>query len=444
MMRAREFVRTIVLLDDGAPREDVAAFEAWARHRTMVLTRAFAAGLLVLCVAWWPTDLLLFSDPQMLAAMTRWRSEGSVVLAGILLALMLPIGRRHPAFVLASMSTVATFLTATILGDKGRYGPSLLFGFYVTVFASLAYIGPLLPRLAGLLVCTAIAVGSYFAGHHEWLSDPLTVDFLSLLFFACLCAALAGHMTYVPVRRSFLDRRELARVNGQLDLRVRQKTADLALAVEHLQVAQEEERGRIARELHDELGQRLSALRYALVTTRQRFGSVPEGVGPNLEEIDALVDGTVHCIHGIVSGLRPQVLDELGLLRAVEWLTTETARRTGIACRLDLPEGDAAVDPTLSLAVYRVFQEAITNVTRHAAAKEVGVTLRVSPTLLFLEVVDDGRGYPEAAGQRADRNGLFGMRERAFAVGGHLQTDNVPSGGARVRLSVPTADARSS
>ena len=149
-----------------------------------------------------------------------------------------------------------------------------------------------------------------------------------------------------------------------------------------------------------------------------------------------MLDGTLASARGIVAGLRPPVLEELGLRSAVEWLAQRTSETSGLECRLELGD-DRACDTLVSVATFRVFQESLTNVTRHAGATRVDVRLAIEPDSLELEVVDDGRGFPDAATAPRNRNGLLGMRERARALGGELHTDNVPTGGARVRLRLP-------
>lgn len=156
-----------------------------------------------------------------------------------------------------------------------------------------------------------------------------------------------------------------------------------------------------------------------------------------------MLDGALGCTRHIVTGLRPPLLDQVGLAAAIEWLARHTSERTGIHCTLDLADDvDDGRDPVVSVAAYRVLQESLTNITRHADAAHATIRLRVSPGRLDLEVADDGCGFPvELDGRPSERNGLLGMRERATALGGELRTDNAPAGGARVRLSLPMVSA---
>lgn len=196
--------------------------------------------------------------------------------------------------------------------------------------------------------------------------------------------------------------------------------------------AREEERRRIARELHDELGQRLTALKMELASL--------SGAGAErsnrLPAMLAMLDETVASLRRIAGDLRPLMLDDLGLNAAIEWLAAEASKRLGIRVRAELDELPE-VDGRVAIALYRMVQEALTNVARHARAHTVGVELRRAADGLHLTVRDDGVGFPARALQREGRFGLLGMRERAELLGGRLEIDNPPGGGARVRVHLP-------
>lgn len=176
--------------------------------------------------------------------------------------------------------------------------------------------------------------------------------------------------------------------------------------------AVEEERSRISREIHDELGQQLTALKMDL-TMLQR--------APNRERLDELIqhiDGAVQTVRRIATELRPAILDHFGLAAAIEWQTAEFTKRSGLAHTCDVPE-QLNVPRDLAITIFRILQEALTNVARHAQAEHVEVILRETPDELVLRVVDDGRGLPERKGERPSL-GILGMRERASAFGGTL------------------------
>jgi PAS domain S-box-containing protein len=211
---------------------------------------------------------------------------------------------------------------------------------------------------------------------------------------------------------------------------------------ERLVEAREDERRRIARELHDDLGQRLTALKMELASLRQGLaGRAAEGrIGAMLE----LLDETVASVRRIAADLRPLMLDDLGLNAAIEWLARDAARRMGVEVSVELGEGDPPLDERASIALYRMVQEALTNVARHAHATEAHIEIRQVGDTLRLSVRDNGIGFPDSAMQKEGSFGLMGIRERAFMLGGQMEVDNPPGGGGRLTIRLPMVRAGSS
>ena len=199
--------------------------------------------------------------------------------------------------------------------------------------------------------------------------------------------------------------------------------------------AREDERRRIARELHDELGQRLTALKMEL-STLPGVGALGERQR-RVQGLTTMLDDTLASVRRISSDLRPMMLDDLGLNAAIEWLASDAARRMGIEVTVHLNENDALLDDRLATAVFRMVQEALTNVARHARATGVTVVLRQHDGELELVVEDNGIGYPEGAMRREGSFGLLGMRERASMLGGRLEAGNAPGSGARLVVHLP-------
>jgi PAS domain S-box-containing protein len=200
---------------------------------------------------------------------------------------------------------------------------------------------------------------------------------------------------------------------------------------------QEKERAAIARELHDELGQLLTALRMDAVWLQERLGKNDDPVAARAGAMCALIDTTIEEVRGMAIRLRPGVLDDLGLVDALEWFTNEYERRAQIPCiftRRKIP----AVDNAIATAAYRIAQEALTNVARHANASRAEVTISTNAQgALVLEVIDDGRGFDPEQFSENDMLGQVGMRERAALVGGSLTVRSRPGQGTEVRFRVP-------
>jgi signal transduction histidine kinase len=202
--------------------------------------------------------------------------------------------------------------------------------------------------------------------------------------------------------------------------------------------AREEEKTRIARELHDELGQLLTALKMDLGWMRERLPAESE-LAARAAEMGGLLDRTVHSTRRISADLRPLMLDDLGLADAASWLVDDFAKRSGVSCRIEVP-ANADLDnlsKAVATTVYRAIQESLTNIGRHAGAKSAWVVLGVENGAIHVEVEDDGRGIAPEDLAKARSLGLKGMRERIAYLGGSLEIARAPRGGTRLRLRVP-------
>jgi signal transduction histidine kinase len=203
-----------------------------------------------------------------------------------------------------------------------------------------------------------------------------------------------------------------------------------------LQRVREEERASIAREIHDELGQALTSIDLDLLSLVHELPPHrPER--DRIESIRRQVDATLHSVRRIATELRPALLDDLGLVAAVEWAARDFEARTHITCRLSLPAGELAINRDQATAVFRIFQEALTNIARHSGATEVNVHLAEEDRAVVLRVHDNGRGFDEP--QIAERGslGIVGMRERAAGAGGELTVHGIPVEGTSVSLRIP-------
>jgi signal transduction histidine kinase len=210
--------------------------------------------------------------------------------------------------------------------------------------------------------------------------------------------------------------------------------------VARLQSLAETERAAVAREMHDTLGQGLTGLKMDISWLGKKLpdaGGVRADVAARLGEMARLLDRTIAAVKNISTELRPGVLDKFGLTAAVEWQCQEFARRTGLSCQCQLPDDEPPLQPEHSIALFRILQEALTNVARHAGAKGVRVGLRAAHGSVTLTVRDDGRGIAEAELSAPAALGLLGMRERAEALGGSLKVGKGLSGGTVVEASVP-------
>jgi signal transduction histidine kinase len=203
-----------------------------------------------------------------------------------------------------------------------------------------------------------------------------------------------------------------------------------------LESAREEERKRIALDIHDRLGQALTGLKLDLASLASRLSGDREG-RRRLRCTSRSLDDTIQTVREISTELRPAILDSLGLKAAIEWQAREYQSRSKLRFRLDLSADDDTLNPDLSAALFRTFQEILTNVARHARARRVNVSLSSGPNRLTLTVADDGKGISQKALSDPSSLGLLGMRERALAFGGTVDFRGRRGRGTTVAVSVP-------
>jgi signal transduction histidine kinase len=244
--------------------------------------------------------------------------------------------------------------------------------------------------------------------------------------------------------------RERERSQEELENRVMLRTAELnestanlhALAA-RLQVVREEERAALARELHDEFGQNLTALQIDLDWIdrhlRAYHPSVSIGVLDRIATMSPLVERLTVLTQTVCSSLRPGLLDDLGLLAAIEWQAEDYEKRTGLRCVVSLPPQDPAMRGDQALALFRIFQEGLTNVVRHAQATHAEIRLNVADGDVELAVQDNGRGFAPELIPTSQALGLLSMRERAAGFNGSVSILSAPGGGTTVRVRMPIA-----
>ena len=206
-----------------------------------------------------------------------------------------------------------------------------------------------------------------------------------------------------------------------------------------LQTVREEERARVARQIHDELGQALTGIKLESVALIRDLPVDAKRQANRAASIAKLADETIHVVRRISTELRPGILDDLGLVAAIEWATQEFGARTGTKYRLHLPKHEIVIDSQLATALFRILQETLTNVARHAHATEVDVRLAKEGDSFTLNVRDNGRGISEDQVTAGSSLGILGMRERAILLGGELAIHGSPGEGTTVTVRVPVA-----
>jgi PAS domain S-box-containing protein len=223
---------------------------------------------------------------------------------------------------------------------------------------------------------------------------------------------------------------------------LRRSFDELRALTARLQSAREEERTRVAREIHDELGQALTAIKIDLAAL---IRELPGGTGPQIQRsrsILKLLDEAIQSVRRIATELRPGILDDMGLVAAVEWAAEDFQARTGTKCDVSLPGVDMTLNRERATALFRILQETLTNVARHANATRVDVRLSQANGDLILQVHDNGQGIGIEQLSTGRSLGILGMRERALLLGGELTVSGQPGKGTTVRVRIPQPDRK--
>ncbi len=236
---------------------------------------------------------------------------------------------------------------------------------------------------------------------------------------------------------SLLYTAALERESAQRLAEIMRAREELQRLSERLLEIQEDERRRISRELHDEIGQTLTALRIEL---SRADSAGPGGAGFNLEHARALAERTIQTVRNISLLLRPALLDDLGLAPALQWHAEEFSRRSGIRCAFSEEGLEDSLPDAHKTCVYRIVQEALHNCEKHAAASNARICLRQHAGELTVTIEDDGRGFDPGKPGAASGLGLLGMKERAATLRGALSIESAPGKGARLRLVLPLPD----
>jgi PAS domain S-box-containing protein len=223
----------------------------------------------------------------------------------------------------------------------------------------------------------------------------------------------------------------------QAEYTIEEKNKQLRVLSTSLLAAREEERRKVAREIHDELGQSLTALRIDATWLLRHLPKTEDNQIIHTKCMISLIDSTIGTVQRISSELRPPMLDDLGISATIQWQALEFQRRTGILCSTRNVEEISGFSAAQTITLYRIFQESLTNISRHSGATKVEVRLTRGPARITLEITDDGAGIPESAVESLASIGIIGMRERAHDVNGEFSIFRTGKKGTTVKIVLP-------
>lgn len=291
------------------------------------------------------------------------------------------------------------------------------------MFLFIAWVAVRLGTWGTVIALVVTAVQALLGGHYETgffandiAATQLTNYWLYMVILSMVGMALA---TYFAEQR--LAERQLRDLSA------------------HLQNVREEEKAGIAREIHDDLGGTLTAMRMEVYFLERGLpaGKKSAPLFERIESMSRLLDNAVDVTRRVITELRPTMLDDLGLLAAIEWQAAQFQKRTGIECRVKCIEDKGGLDKQRSIALFRIFQEALTNVARHSGAANVDVELSTEAGKLILSIADDGCGIPEGQVVSQTSYGMLGMRERVAQLGGEIYFSGAADAGFCVTVILP-------
>lgn len=419
--------------------------EQFDRHGRLIATLTFVCNLV-----WWPTDLIVF---RLIPNSTHIAFESRVALALACLTYLfvprIPFIKRNIISFFALGGAVVGFASAYAAGRLGNLDTPFFHAQYLGVFGTVPLPLPLRRRVAMTLLFAVSIASGIFLPNPENFNSPYVGYSVSFFIFGCLLSVWFGHTPYLLSRENFAQAQELsfhatalAESARQLESRVAERTEELRMILDNVETARETERTHIARELHDELGQELSALRYSLGYTVARYQKNPTSITANLGDLENLLARTATTTRHLVTNLRPRVLDDLGLEPALSWLVQRTDQRNDLSCKLEV-QGDLTELPSrVATTAFRVVQEALTNIVRHAGAKNAKVMVECDATTVHIRIEDDGLGIAASRANLKKSNessgvGLLGMRERIQALEGTFSMREASPSGTVIQCRLP-------
>jgi signal transduction histidine kinase len=427
--------------DDLLSPSEESAFLLVARERSV---RFFSRVFLLLCafvVVWWPVDVYLFEKKATFWMVSGWRLGFLAIgLPGVYL-----LRWTHRAFfvhVLVQLTLMSIWVGCFLpyLPSSGPFPPLGLALPTGSVFLLL----PFRQRLVATLVLATVVPTTYFlVGPHPVTAERVSY-YASLMFVTVGLSLYFGHSYYRLFRADYFKEQSLSIVNQQLHTinqqlvsQANEDTVTLHQVAQLASQAQDSERETIAQELHDELGQWLTGMRFEVDMAKMLPGAAESPIQDSLHDLDYMLEQALLTLRQVLTGLRPTIVTQSGFAAACRWLVQHVQQRGGISCSLTLPGEDLPFDEERSILLFRILQEALTNILKHAHAKTVVVSLEEVPEGYRLLIQDDGVGCDEGLLHRTHGLGVLGIKQRTASLGGVCKLTSRPGEGMCIVVLVP-------
>jgi signal transduction histidine kinase len=425
-------------------------FDTWCRNHNQIISLKLSGWLLFWLLLLWPLDWLLLLWPLdwlLLAGLPGAVEAFAVLRAGSVLVLLLFQGLSRWT---AIPSRFPLLLPVVCMGLLSGWIPYWLgtLGDLQTPWFHLLYwmmVGPIFLRTsleirAGIhLSYMVLSWGAWLVARPDSLENPF---FLVILCFSLLVLGIGiafGNILTKQASVQWHQEREFEKNADILEKKIESQTQHLRVLAAHLAATQEAERHRLSQELHDELGQELTGLRYGIAAMKRKGKLKPEEIEKDIEFLEAQASRTADTVRNILLDLRPRVLEDLGLQAAIEWLVERVRSRGEIEIKFETNGTEAVLSQTLALTLYRFVQEALTNIQKHAEADKVKVELQWQAGDIRIKVSDNGKGFDTRKPVKG--LGLLGIRERLLQLGGKVVLTSEIGKGTTIEGFIP-ANAR--
>jgi signal transduction histidine kinase len=402
-------------------------------------------SLVVLVVCWWPLDLFVWDD---LETPRRLGIARAIAISMGLGVLATPPGRRllssHPLVVGVFVSVVLAGIFGAAVGPLG---PAFLPFAYSVPLVSVGFFIELRVRFMFTFTLAIVAWASAYVSAPHLAYTPMWWSYTSFMVFLCLTSVMMGEVHQRLTRSDFFQQAELRRqratlqeLNRDLEDRVADQTAELRGLALRLQSTRDHERQWVAQELREATTRELEALRRSLTYARGRIDPAARVAVRSVDDSLGLVDQTAATIGRILDKLRPEADAELGLADSLQWLAEDLQRRSGVECSWENGLQNEPLPPAIVELAYKITQEGLANVGRHARARTALVRARREGDVLVVRVDDDGLGLPPEP-RVAGPGGMAPLREQVLRLGGSLELGRSTLGGTMLEARLPLGAA---